>query len=79
MSSLSPEPETKLTIIPLPPAKRRRTCMAPECPENATMRIQYDHGFGIENEMDYCEPHHAQEVVNVAVDNRNVRAGFILF
>lgn len=47
----------------------------------ATHRVEYDHGHGfeVENCFNFCEPHHAEEVVNVAVDNRNIQAGFILF
>lgn len=83
MSSLSPptaEPPTKLRITRIKPRRNRR-CDLPSCNEMATHRVEYDHGHGfeVENCFNFCEPHHAEEVVNVAVDNRNVQAGFILF
>lgn len=76
MSSLSREPETKLTITRIKP-RRKRLCQV--CTKMATHKISYDHGFGVEHSFNFCEPHHAQEVVDVAVDNANVQAGCILF
>lgn len=76
MSSSSPEPETKLRITKLKP-RRNRLCQV--CTKMATHQITYDHGYGPEHSLNFCDQHHAEEIVNVTIDNHNIQAGCILF